>query len=61
MERDEYESSCCGNCLHWRDAPLPYNHCVRLNRRPGWGELEFMPAEADESCHLHEPLDEGEP
>ncbi len=48
----------CGTCKHWRErTPETYAHCVKVNRRPGWGDIEFMPVQADEVCFRHEAKD----
>jgi hypothetical protein len=44
----------CQTCSHWRPGNEAYPGCEKVNRRPGWGPLELMPAEADEWCFRHD-------
>lgn len=44
----------CGTCKHWMPQHEIYPACALRNRKPGWAELEFMPADEDDSCPQHE-------
>lgn len=44
----------CATCAHWMPQHGMYPACAIRNRKPGWGELEFMPADADDTCPQHQ-------
>lgn len=47
---EEIQKYVCKTCKHFRMVERPYNHCVKINVREGWGDYTYMAVKCTDTC-----------